>query len=92
MSSAIKLAPPDGGQLLLMNLQWRTFGWRWQVLRHTKTQPEPHWVLVGRDPRFWASFVAEACKVLAAGITPIVILMHRPAIAHAVRTLKTSWA
>jgi len=50
-------------------------------------------VLVGRDSRFLGeSFVAEAARVLAAaGVTPIVIpeAAPTPAIAHAVRTLKT---
>jgi phosphoglucomutase len=53
-------------------------------------------VLVGRDPRFLGeSFVAEAARVLAgAGVTPIVIpeAAPTPAIAYAVRTLKTSGA
>jgi alpha-D-glucose phosphate-specific phosphoglucomutase len=51
---------------------------------------------VGRDPRFLGErFVAEAAAVLAAaGITPIVIseAAPTPAIAYAVRTLKTSGA
>ncbi len=51
-------------------------------------------MLVGRDPRFLGeSFVAEAARVLAgAGVTPIVIpeAAPTPAIAYAVRTLKTS--
>jgi alpha-D-glucose phosphate-specific phosphoglucomutase len=55
--------------------------------------PAPHRVLVGRDSRFLGeSFVAEAARVLAAaGVTPIVIpdAAPTPAIAHAVRTLKT---
>jgi alpha-D-glucose phosphate-specific phosphoglucomutase len=53
-------------------------------------------VLVGRDPRFLGeSFVSEAARVLAAaGVTPIVIpeAAPTPAIAYAVRTLKTSGA
>ena len=53
-------------------------------------------VLVGRDPRFLGEmFVAEAARVLAgAGVTPIVIpeAAPTPAIAYAVRTLKTSGA
>src|ERR1017187_6598957 len=53
-------------------------------------------VLVGRDPRFLGeSFVAEAARVLAgAGVTPIVIpeAAPTPAIAYAVRELKTSGA
>jgi len=66
------------------------------IAAYVKTQPEPHRVLVGRDPRFLGeSFVAEAARVLAgAGITPIVIpeAAPTPAIAYAVRTLKTSGA
>jgi len=66
------------------------------IAAYVKTQPEPHRVLVGRDPRFLGeSFVNEAAKVLAgAGVTPIVIpeAAPTPAIAYAVRTLKTSGA
>ncbi len=66
------------------------------IAAYVKTQPEPHRVLVGRDPRFLGeSFVAEAASVLAAaGITPIVIpdAAPTPAIAYAVRQLKTSGA
>jgi phosphoglucomutase len=66
------------------------------IAAFVKTQPEPHRVLVGRDPRFLGeSFVAEAAGVLAgAGVTPIVIseAAPTPAIAYAVRTLKTSGA
>jgi alpha-D-glucose phosphate-specific phosphoglucomutase len=66
------------------------------IAAFVKTQPEPHRVLVGRDPRFLGeSFVAEAARVLAAaGVTPIVIseAAPTPAIAYAVRTLKTSGA
>ncbi len=64
------------------------------IAEYVKTLPEPHRVLVGRDPRFLGeSFVAEAARVLAgAGVTPIVIpeAAPTPAIAFAVRTLKTS--
>jgi phosphoglucomutase len=66
------------------------------IAAYVKTLPEPHRVLVGRDPRFLGErFVAEAASVLAgAGVTPIVI--HKaaptPAIAYAVHTLKTSGA
>jgi phosphoglucomutase len=64
------------------------------IAAYVKTLPAPHRVLVGRDPRFLGeSFVAEAAKVLAAaGIAPIVIpeAAPTPAIAYAVRTLKTS--
>ncbi len=66
------------------------------IAAYVKTQPEPHRVLVGRDPRFLGeSFVAEAARVRAgAGVTPIVIpeAAPTPAIAYAVRTLKTSGA
>jgi alpha-D-glucose phosphate-specific phosphoglucomutase len=66
------------------------------IAAFVKSQPEPHRVLVGRDPRFLGeSFVAEAARVLAgAGITPIVIseAAPTPAIAYAVRTMKTSGA
>ncbi len=59
------------------------------IAAYVKTQPEPHRVLVGRDPRFLGeSFVAEAANVLAgAGVTPIVIpdAAPTPAIAYAVR-------
>ena len=66
------------------------------IAAYVKTQPQPHRILVGRDPRFLGeSFVAEAARVLAgAGVTPIVIpeAAPTPAIAHAVRTLKTTGA
>jgi alpha-D-glucose phosphate-specific phosphoglucomutase len=66
------------------------------IAAYVKTQPQPHRVLVGRDPRFLGeSFVVEAAQVLTAvGVTPIVIpdAAPTPAIAHAVRTLKTSGA
>jgi phosphoglucomutase len=64
------------------------------IAAHVKTLPEPHRVLVGRDPRFLGeSFVTEAANVLAAaGVKPIMIpeAAPTPAIAYAVRTLKTS--
>jgi alpha-D-glucose phosphate-specific phosphoglucomutase len=63
------------------------------IAEYVKTMPASHRVLVGRDSRFLGeSFVAEAARVLAAaGVTPIVIpeAAPTPAIAHAVRTLKT---
>ena len=66
------------------------------IAAYVKTQPEPHRVLVGRDPRFLGeSFVDVAARVLAgAGITPIVIpeTAPTPAIAYAVRELRTSGA
>ena len=66
------------------------------IAAFVRTQPQPHRVLVGRDPRFLGeSFVDEAARVLAgAGVTPIVIPepAPTPAIAYAVRTLKTSGA
>ncbi len=64
------------------------------VAAYVKSQPEPHRVLVGRDPRFLGeSFVDLAARVLAgAGVTPIVIpdAAPTPAIAYAVRTHKAS--
>ena len=66
------------------------------IAAYVKTQPEPHRVLVGRDPRFLGeTFVDIAAKVLAgAGVTPIVIpeAAPTPAIAYAVRMMKTSGA
>jgi alpha-D-glucose phosphate-specific phosphoglucomutase len=64
------------------------------IAAYVKTLPAPHRVLVGRDPRFLGeTFVSEAARVLAgAGVIPIVIpdAAPTPAIAYAVRTLKTS--
>ncbi|MGO9776235.1 MAG: phosphoglucomutase/phosphomannomutase family protein [Terracidiphilus sp.] len=66
------------------------------IAAFVKTQPAPHRVLVGRDPRFLGeSFVDVAARVLAGtGITPILIpeAAPTPAIAFAVRELKTSGA
>jgi alpha-D-glucose phosphate-specific phosphoglucomutase len=66
------------------------------IASYVNTQPKPHRVLVGRDPRFLGeSFVAEAASVLAAaGVTPIVIphAAPTPAIAYAAREMKTSGA
>src|SRR6201995_1183679 len=66
------------------------------IAAYVKTQPEPHRILVGRDPRFLGeSFVDEAARILAAaGITPIVIpdAAPTPAISYAVHTFKTSGA
>jgi phosphomannomutase len=66
------------------------------IAAFVKTQPAPHKVLVGRDPRFLGeSFVDVAARVLAgAGVTPIVIpeAAPTPAIAYAVRELKASGA
>ncbi|MGD0829811.1 MAG: phosphoglucomutase/phosphomannomutase family protein [Terracidiphilus sp.] len=66
------------------------------IAAYVKTQPQPHRVLIGRDPRFLGeSFVDTAARVLAAaGVTPIVIpeAAPTPAIAYAVRALKTSGA
>src|SRR5277367_6061565 len=60
------------------------------IAAYVKTQPEPHRVLVGRDPRFLGeAFVDEAARILsAAGVTPIVIpdAAPTPAIAYAVQT------
>jgi alpha-D-glucose phosphate-specific phosphoglucomutase len=64
------------------------------IAAYVKTLPAPHRILVGRDPRFLGeSFVGEAARVLArAGVAPIVITeaAPTPAIAYAVRTMKTS--
>ncbi len=66
------------------------------IAAYVKTQPQPHRVLVGRDPRFLGeAFVAEAARVLnGAGVTPIIIpdAAPTPAIAYAVRNFKTSGA
>ena len=66
------------------------------VAAYVKPQPEPHRILVGRDPRFLGeTFVDIAAKVLAgAGVEPIVIpeAAPTPAIAYAVRMMKTSGA
>ena len=66
------------------------------IAAYVNAQPAPHRILVGRDPRFMGeSFVDETARVLAAaGVTPIVIpeAAPTPAIAHAVRTMKTSGA
>jgi phosphoglucomutase len=97
MSSAIKFGTSGwraivADEFTMANIRLAVAG----IAAYVKTQPEPHRVLVGRDPRFLGeSFVAEAAKVLAgAGITPIVIpaAAPTPAIAYAVRALKTSGA
>jgi phosphoglucomutase len=79
-------------EFTVSNIRLATAG----IAAYVKTLPEPHRVLVGRDPRFLGErFVAEAASVLAgAGVTPIVILeaAPTPAIAYAVHTLKTSGA
>src|ERR1700735_5582461 len=63
------------------------------IAEYVKTMPAPHRVLVGCDSRVLGeSFVAEAARLLAASdVTPIVIpdAAPTPAIAHAVRTVKT---
>jgi phosphoglucomutase len=102
--------PTANGEAMTTAIKFGTSGWRAIVAdeftvanirlavagiaAYVKTLPEPHCVLVGRDPRFLGeSFVAEAANVLAAaGVKPIVIpeAAPTPAIAYAVRTLKTS--
>ncbi|MGH9599575.1 MAG: phosphoglucomutase/phosphomannomutase family protein [Terracidiphilus sp.] len=66
------------------------------IAAYVKSQPTPHRVLVGRDPRFLGeSFVDETARIMAAaGIAPIVIPdpTPTPAISYAVRALKTSGA
>jgi phosphoglucomutase len=104
--------PGEGVQTMSTAIRFGTSGWRAIVADeftvanirlavagiadYVKTQPEPHRVLVGRDPRFLGeSFVNEAARVLAgAGIKPIVIpdAAPTPAIAYAVRELRTSGA
>src|SRR5450631_2850283 len=95
MSAAIKFGTSGwraivADQFTVANIRLAVAG----IAAYVKTQPEPHRVLVGRDPRFLGeSFVAEAASVLAAaGVTPIVIpeAAPTPAIAYAVRQLKAS--
>jgi phosphoglucomutase len=97
MSSAIKFGTSGwravvADEFTVANIRLAVAG----IAAYVKTQPAPHRVLVGRDPRFLGeSFVAEATRVLAgAGVTPIVIpdAAPTPAIAYAVRELKTSGA
>ncbi len=95
MASAIKFGTSGwraivAEEFTLANIRLAVAG----IAEYVKTQPKPHRVLVGRDPRFLGEmFVAEAARVLAgAGVTPIVIpdVAPTPAISYAVRTLKTS--
>src|SRR6202161_42959 len=97
MSAAIKFGTSGWRAILadeftVANIRLAVAG----IAAYVKTQPEPHRVLVGRDPRFLGdSFVSEAAAVLAAaGVTPIVIPKPAPtpAIAYAVRQMKTSGA
>jgi len=97
MSSSIKFGTSGwraivADEFTLSNIRLAVAG----IAAYVKTQPGPHRVLVGRDPRFLGeSFVDEAARILAAAdIAPIVIpeAAPTPAIAHAVRTLKTSGA
>jgi phosphomannomutase len=97
MTTAIKFGTSGwraivADEFTFANIRLATAG----IAAYVKTQPEPHRVLVGRDPRFLGeTFVDLAAKVLAgAGVTPIVIpeAAPTPAIAYAVRTLKTSGA
>ncbi len=97
MSTAIKFGTSGwraivADEFTMANIRLAVAG----IAAYVRTQPEPHRVLVGRDPRFLGeTFVAEAARVLAgAGITPIVIpdAAPTPAIAYAVRTLKASGA
>ncbi|MGD0294616.1 MAG: phosphoglucomutase/phosphomannomutase family protein [Terracidiphilus sp.] len=100
------------GNVMATGIRFGTSGWRAIVADEftvanirlavagiaafVKTQPPPHRVLVGRDPRFLGeSFVDQAARVLAgAGVTPIIIpeAAPTPAIAYAVRERKTSGA
>jgi alpha-D-glucose phosphate-specific phosphoglucomutase len=97
MTAAIKFGTSGwraivADEFTLANIRLATAG----IAAFVKTLPAPHRVLVGRDPRFLGEiFVAEAARVLAgAGVTPIVIPdpAPTPAIAYAVRTMKTSGA
>jgi phosphoglucomutase len=97
MATAIKFGTSGwraivADEFTVANIRLATAG----IAAYVKTQPPPHRVLVGRDPRFLGeSFVAEAARVLAAGgVTPIVIpeAAPTPAIAYAVQTLKVSGA
>jgi phosphoglucomutase len=97
MTTAIKFGTSGwravvADEFILANIRLAVAG----VAAYVKTLPEPHRVLVGRDPRFLGeSFVDTAARVLAAaGITPIVIpeAAPTPAIAYAVRQMKTSGA
>ncbi len=77
-------------EFTVANIKLATAG----IAAYVKSQPEPHRVLVGRDPRFLGeSFVDLAARILAgAGVTPVVIpeAAPTPAIAYAIRTLKAS--
>jgi phosphoglucomutase len=97
MSTAIKFGTSGwraivADEFIVANIRLAVAG----IAAYVKTQPEPHRVLVGRDPRFLGeTFVDIAAKVLAgAGVTPIVIpdAAPTPAIAYAARSLKTSGA
>ena len=112
MDFALELRGASGEKRMTTAIKFGTSGWRAIVAdeftvanirlavagiaAYVKTQPAPHRVLVGRDPRFLGeSFVDVAARVLAgAGVTPIVIpdAAPTPAIAYAVRELKTSGA
>jgi alpha-D-glucose phosphate-specific phosphoglucomutase len=105
-------ARPAIGDIMSASIKFGTSGWRAIVAdeftvanirravagiaAYVTSQPAPHRVLVGRDPRFLGeSFVDETARVLAAaGVTPIVIpeAAPTPAIAYGVRTLKASGA
>jgi phosphoglucomutase len=94
MASAIKFGTSGwraivADEFTVQNIRLAVAG----IAEYVKTQPGPHRVLVGRDPRFLGeSFVDVAARVLAgAGVTPVIIPdpAPTPAIAYAVRTLKT---
>jgi phosphoglucomutase len=97
MSTAIKFGTSGwraivADEFTLANIRLAVAG----IAEYVTTQPKPHRVLVGRDPRFLGeAFVNEAARVLAgAGVTPVVIpdAAPTPAIAYAVRSMKTSGA
>ncbi len=79
-------------EFTIANIRRATTG----IAKYIATQPAPHRVLIGRDPRFLGeSFVAEAASMLSAnGVTPVIISdpAPTPAIAYAVRQRKASGA
>ena len=70
MATAIKFGTSGwraivADEFTVANIRLATAG----IAAYVKTQPAPHRVLVGRDPRFLGeSFVAEAARVLVAGL------------------------
>src|ERR1700759_2255278 len=90
MASAIKFGTSGwraivAEEFTLANIRLAVAG----IAEYVKTQPAPHRVLVGRDPRFLGEmFVNEAARVLAQhNVTPVLIPdpAPTPAIAYAIR-------